>query len=272
MVKNINLSSFSTERNALLNIVRKKITETKVTNHNELFDNKYKVQINSITELLNAIESKFKKCEILYHIYFENMDHSILSGNTLSLPFEMNCTFLDGTAQLKYNFKVDDRVFYKEIVDLNFQSFILQIASLYENLVHLIEILIKKVMVYVKPLISTPLHDFLKYLKYLVNLGYRQNDKLNLCILSHSVFFNRYLVQINNLRNRFIHGYSINLNSDGYNYFVHPLDTAAFVRNTPDLMVDVFTKEILANTKGFIIDILLVLKDSANHHTRKIPV
>ncbi|MFV8327928.1 hypothetical protein [Flavobacterium sp. ZS1P14] len=272
MVKTIILSNFTAERNALLLIVRKKISETKITSHNEVFHNKYKVQLNSITELLNAIEAKFKRCEILFHTYFEDIDHAILSNNVTSLPFDMDCTYFDGTAQLKYNFKVDDKNFYKEIIDLNFQSFILQIASLYENLVFLAEILIKKVIVYVREPLSSPLLDYLNYLKRLVNLGYRQNDKLNICINSHNAFFDKYLLQINNLRNRFIHGYSINLNSDGYNYYVDKMDKTPFLQNSPDLMIDIFAKEILDNTNFFIRELLTALKHSASHHTKSIPV
>lgn len=271
MVKNITLTNFSSEKNELLAIVQKKISETKITNHNEVFHNKYKIELSSINELLNAIEAKFKKCEILYYAYFESIDHAVLSGNAATLPVDIECTFWDGTGQFKYNFKVDDKLFYKEIIDLNFQSFILQIASLYENLVFLAEILIKKVIVYVRPPLSSPLHDYLDFLRRLVDLGYRQNDKLNICINSHHPFFNKYLQQINNLRNKFIHGHSINLSTDGYNYYVDNIPGTSFIRNSPDLLLDIFTKEILDNSKVFISELLISLKQSTNHHTKYLP-
>ena len=163
MVKNLTLSDFSVERNALLDVLRRKIATSKVTELNMVFDNKYRVNNDTVTALVKSIETKFKRCEMLYYTYFEGMEHTVINGNATALPFEMECNFMDGTGQLKYFFKVDDRSYYKDLIDMNFQNFILQIASLYENIVMLAEILIKKVIVYVKAPISSPLHDYLKF-------------------------------------------------------------------------------------------------------------
>lgn len=271
MVKTKTLSNFTAERNALLNILTRKIASSKITNLNAAFDNKYTVQHSSITDLITAIESKFKKCEMLFFTYFQDMDHSILSGNITTLPFEMDCTLMDGTATLKYYFKVDDKIMYKEIVDLNFQSFILMLASLYENLVLLTEIFIKKVIIYVKQPLSSPLHDYLKYLKHLINLGYRQNDKLNTCMVMFDPFFSKYLIQINNLRNRYIHGYSINLQTDGYYYSVKNMEGTPFSPTSPELIVDRFTNDVLDNTRDLIRELFAALKGSTNHHRKSIP-
>jgi len=271
MVKTSTLSNFTTERNILLTILTRKIATSKTNTLNAAFDNKYQVQHNSITDLLQAIEAKFKKCEMLFFTYFEDMDHGILAGNITALPFEMDCSLIDGTATVKYYFKVDDKNMYKEIVDMNFQTFILTLASLYENLVLLAEIFIKKVMVYVKPLISSPLHDYLKYLKHLIDLGYRQNDKLNTCMVTFDPFFSKYLIQINSLRNRYIHGYSINLQTDGYYYSVEKMNGTSFTPASPDLILDRFTFEVLDNTRNFIRELFTALKESTKHHRKSIP-
>jgi hypothetical protein len=271
MVKTQTLHSFAAQKNALLNVLTRKIAATKVTNLNVAFDNKYSVRLDSITDLLNAIESKFRKCETLFYTYFQDIDHNILAGNITSLPFEMDCTLIDGTSTLKYYYKVDDKSSYKEMIDLNFQNFILMLASLYENLVLLAEIFIKKVMIYVKQPLSSPLHDYLTYLKRLIDLGYRQNDKLNRCMVSFDPFFTRYLLQINNLRNRFIHGYTLNLQTDGFSYFVKKMEGTAFSQTSPELIIDQFTEHVLNNTRDFIRELFVALKESSTHHRKSIP-
>lgn len=272
MVRNLRLSNFSAERNALINVLNRKIAESKTTRINGVFDNKFLVNIDAITDLLKSIDMKFKRCEMLYYAYFENLDHGVLNGNPATLPLISECNFIDGTAQLNYSYKVDDRYYYKDLIDMNFQNFILQIASLYENIVFLAEILMRKVMVYVKPPLSSPLHDYLLYLERLISLGYRQNDKLNICMIARKPYFDKYLVQINALRNRYIHGYSVNLSTDGGEYFVDNMDRTPFSRYSPDLLLNVFTREVLDNTRLFITELLIAFKDSANHHSKKIPV
>lgn len=271
MVKTRTLNSFASEKNALIDILNRKIAATKFTAINAVFDNKYIVAVDPLTELLNAIDAKFRKCETIYYLYFENIDHNILAGNTASLPHEMDCTFSDPASTLKHYYTIDNKASYKEIIDQNFQSFILTLASLYENLVLLAEIFIKKVMIYIKNPLSAPLQDYLLYLKRLVDLGYRQNDRLNVCMNAFGPFFTKYLDQINKLRNRFIHGYSLNLHSDGYNYFVDKMPGTSFSPTSPDLIIDQFTKHVLDNSKDFIRELLTALKESTRHHRKFIP-
>ncbi len=83
MVKTVNQTSFFREKSALLTVVNRKIATAKVFNTNELMNAKLKVEINALNELLNGIEAKFRKCEISYVAYFENIDHGILSGNAV---------------------------------------------------------------------------------------------------------------------------------------------------------------------------------------------
>ena len=265
------LTSFATQRNALVALLSSKIAGAKVTTVNSDIDGKYKADVGHVTDLLNAIEAKFKRCESLYYLYFENADHGVLSGNIATLPIEIDCTLHDGTATTEHKFKIDDRYVYKDIVDLNFQTFILTSASLYENLVLLAEIFLKKVIIYVRTPLSSPLLDYLDYLKLLISLGYRENDRLKVCVTSSEPYFDKYLPLINLLRNKFIHGFSINLETDGYNYYVSRLNQTQFTSMSPDLQLNFFTKEVLDQTRVFIINLLTSLKESGRHHRKTIP-
>lgn len=70
-------------------------------------------------------------------------------------------------------------------------------ASIYENLVLLAEIFLKKVIVYIRKPLSSPLNDYLKYLELLISLGYRDNDKLTACVKISEPYFDQYLKEIN---------------------------------------------------------------------------
>jgi hypothetical protein len=79
-----------------------------------------------------------------FFIDFEDIDHSILDGNVTVLYFEIDCMLMNGTANLKYYFKADHKIMYKEIVDMNFQNLTPMLASVYRNQVLLKEIFTKK--------------------------------------------------------------------------------------------------------------------------------
>jgi hypothetical protein len=49
------------------------------------------------------------------------------------------------------------------------------------------------------------------------------------------------------------------------------MPSTSFVPNSPDLLLDVFTKEILDSSKVFISELLISLKQSTNHHTKYLP-
>jgi len=179
----------------------------------------------------------------------------------------------ESTAILKEDIEINDKSFYKEIIDLNFQHFILMLASLYENIVRLAEILIKKIIVHLpenKP-ISSPLHSYIDFLNILLDLGYRKKDHISSCLSTHTSFLTKYLSTINMLRNRFIHGYSINLGNDGYNYKITTFDPLNFTKNSADLNIDEFSKNIIAGTKSFMLDLLTSLYKAIKPSHKNIP-
>jgi hypothetical protein len=270
ITKNRTLSNFARQKNDLITLLATKTAAAKVTAINKIFEEKFSPDAANVTAVLSAIEAKFKKCEAIYFQYFEDADHSILSGNNATLPVGIDCTLTDGTTNIYYSFTVNDRYAYKEMVDGNFQTFILTVASMYENLVTLAEIFLRKVMVYIKKPLSSPLRDYLDYLNLMISLGYRDNDRLNICMTTSEPFFTKYLEQMNHLRNRFIHGCSLNLESDSFNYYVVPLSNK-FTPKSADLLLHVFTKEILDNTRTFIINLMSAIKQSGKHHRKTIP-
>ena len=270
ITKNRTLSNFARQKNDLITLLATKTSEAKVTAMNKNIENKFSPDAVNVTSVLNAIEAKFKKCEAIYYEYFEDADHNVLSGSSSSLPFGIDCTLIDGASVVNCSFSVNDRYSYKEIVDGNFQTFILTVASMYENMVTLAEIFIRKVIVYIKRPLSSPLRDYIEYLKLMISLGYRENDRLNSCMTTSEPFFTKYLEQINQLRNRFIHGSSLNLESDSFNYYVTSL-VHELTPRTADLLLHIFTKDILDNTRDFIINLMKALEQSGKHHRKTIP-
>lgn len=273
MVRNLNLTSFAIPRNALVAVVNRKITSSKTTAINEQFDNKFKVDATVLIEIMTSIEAKFRKCEMIYSAYFEYVDHAILSGNSATLPVQMDCTFADGTASFQEIFECDDKALYRDLIDMNFQTFILMTASIYENLVHVTEIISKKVIMYMKkkPPLSAPLHDFLEHLRLLISLGYRTTNELDSCLSIFASYFETYLVTTNRLRNSFIHGYARNLASDGFNYRITNFEQAAFAAGSPSLNVDLFARAVLDNTRNFVLALYPALEKTIRHHTKKVP-
>ncbi|MGN6268148.1 MAG: hypothetical protein ACTHM5_20895 [Ginsengibacter sp.] len=271
-----NLTDLSTEKNMLLNIVSRKIATSKYSSLNQDFDSNLKIDINNIALLVDAIETKIRKAEILFYSYFETANHAILCGNSATLPFVLQIEFIYAASVMRNEIYIDDKSIYRETVDMQFQSFILLIASLFENIVRLTEILIKKVIVHqpgdkYRP-INTPLFNYKSYLDSLIRLGYRKMDYISNCFLSHNPFLSKYLLTINGLRNSFIHGFINNLSSDGFNYRVtNRFDTASFSMIDPVLNIDEFSREILFNGRRFYIDLMLAITNQLKHHTKKIP-
>lgn len=274
MVKD--LTSFARQKNSLLNLVDRKITDSKTTNINEQFKygtKEFKVDRNVLAEIMDSVETKFHNCEMIYHAYIENIDHGLLSGNPATLPFISDYTFTDDVATFKKTLECNDKAMYRDLIDINFQTFILMIASVYENLVYIIEIISKKVIVYIKnkaPL-STPLHDFRDHLKLLTDLGYRKPNELDSCLTSFSTYFDTYLSTITKLRNSFMHGFNKNLSSDGFNYRITNFDIQKIAAQSPKLNIDHFTGEVLNNTRVFIHTLYSALEKTIRHHTKKIP-
>lgn len=273
MVKNltITLTDFSKSKNRLLGELGKKIDKTQVTALNEVFDKKFKIQYHRVNDLLQIVEVKFKRCEMVYFSYLRDVDYDILKGILNKLPFEMRLTHLDGTSVLEYSYQVNEPGLYRDLVYQNFQTFILTLASLYENLVILMETILKKVIVFVQPPRSSPLHDYVEFLDRLLSLGYRKEDKLSICIKNYHSFFSKYLVQINGLRNYFIHGYKLCIDTDGDFYFVEKIEKSSFVPRSAELQLDVFCGHVIDRTRDFIGELLATLGDTIKHYKKSIP-
>jgi hypothetical protein len=149
-------------------------------------------------------------------------------------------------------------------------------------LVKLIETLLKKIVLYDgerSPYQSIPLKLFLMNWDNLVNLGYRKNDDIYTCFISHKIFLDKYLPQINSLRNKFIHGYSINLEKDTAHseYVVTNLDTKNFPilpggRIISELVVSNFTNTIITNTQLISTDIINLFERKLSHGATKLPM
>src|SRR5690606_30631877 len=188
----------------------------------------------------------------------------LVSGTVTNKVIETEFDF--GTNILKDRIDINTPFLYKELIDTKFQSLILVTASLYEVLVKLCETLLKKIVLYDgerSPYQSIPMKTFILNWDKLVDLGYRKNDDFYICFSGHRAFINKYLGQINSLRNRFIHGYSINLKIDtSHNeYVVNNLDQTNFPIVAgggiiTELILNNFANAILSNTHAMTIDML----------------
>ena len=140
---------------------------------------KDKLRIDNIEQLIDMIELKLRNAEIIYHTYFDTeYDMNALINNSLYLPKIIKTEFDFGTNVLRNTIEINNSNMYKETIHFNFQTFILTIASLYENLVRLIETLIKKSVVFGdrNPHLSIHLKVLISYWDNLVELNYRKND------------------------------------------------------------------------------------------------
>lgn len=256
MVKS--LTDISTLKDNLFNEVVSKIASGDILSLNSDINKVLKIDAAEIKVLLNTIERKLRDCEMIYHTYFEFVDHLILCGANMTNSKLINIDFSYGTKVIKVKLEINERDAYIDLINTNFQNFILTLASLYENVVRLTEILIKKIIVHGKnnAPISSPYSLLLEYWKMLISLSYRNHDSFYNCIHTHDAFLSKYSVPLNTLRNRFIHGYNIYLFSDSAEYRVdHSIDNA-FSSVSPELVLDTFASHVLSNTKSLINDFL----------------
>jgi hypothetical protein len=273
MVKLINLSDLSPEKLSLLGIIAQKISLSKHTSLNQDFDSNLKVDINVIKALLETIEARVNKVEVIYYTFLESADHASLTGATTNLPIKLEFEFIKSTSVVKENIEINERFSYKELVDLNFQHFILLVASLFENCVRLAEILVKKIIVHRpgdRP-INTPMLNYISFFESLIRLGYRSPDQIFNCLRTHDILLKKILEPVNRLRNSFIHGYLSHLESDGYNYRVNFQQAPTFSSGSPDLNVDSFSRIICEGTILFIKDFLFSLGSHIKHYKKGIP-
>ncbi len=274
MVRKFTLTDFSIQRTVLLNTVAKKISSKKFNALNEEFDDDLKIDLNAITTLVEAIFSRVRNAEMIYHTFLESVDHNLLIGASSGLPFDIDVEFQYNTGTISNSIRFDDRQLYKEAIDSNFQHFILSFAAVYENIVKLSELLVKKIIIHhpkSKPQ-STPLHHYVKYFQLLIGLGYRRNDKMYTCIATHTTFLDRYLEIMNSLRNRYIHGFMPHLISDGSNYRInHQLAQTKFTSVSPELNIDQFSRIILENSRLFFSDLFDALILHIKHPSKYLP-
>jgi len=267
--KTVILSEFSRERADLYFSASSRISDNLTDTINYEIHKNYKLEISLIDERLQAITNKFRKCEMIYHLYFDELDHNILTSTTANLPISSQRLFQSSDGEIKQYFEVDSRVLYQELIDYQFQDMILFTSSILENLVYLSETLVKKVSIHTKknkPQ-SITMENFIELLGYLHRLKYRiDTDPIRTCLGTHTIFLTRHLPTINSFRNRFVHGYAKNLFSDGYEYKLSnvelPLTSAS-----PEISVSEFTKNIIENLKRLIPEFFTAITTTINAST-----
>ncbi len=267
------LIDLHTKKSQLVSGVDQKIIANLINGLNDVFHKDYKIDSNELRVLLDSIETRIRKCQMINFLYFRTIDNSIVTGNATNLPFLVNGEFSYATLIVGQSFEANDRLAYLELINSNFQTFILAIASILENLVFLKEILVKKVILHksaTKPL-NTPMATYLDFLKNLVKLGYRQQDPFYHCIDNHTLFFDKYLSTINILRNSFIHGYSQNTSTASGNCVITNFDQKQFIPSSAELEIENFVEIVLDNISRFTNDLFDQLIVSTQAVTVSIP-
>ncbi len=277
------LKTFVNQKNSILTSIAYKIS-------NGLFDQSLhssfkgsRLDINDIEQIIDSIEYRIRKIQTLCYTYFDSeYDASIIVNQTLQTNKVIETEFNFGTYILRNRIEINDHNLYKEMIDTNFQSFILAVASVYEILVRLSENILKKIVIYDgirSPYQSLTLKTFIHNWDRLIDLGYRKNDQFYDCFSTHRVFLDKYLDQINTLRNKFIHGYSLNLavNNLHNTYMVQNHDEKNFPAISgggliTDLVVDSFVKDVKDGTINLTEDLLDIYKIKLGHHRTKIPI
>lgn len=283
------LTDYTTQKDAIVSaLVIKQGNGLFDQNLHDIFNNgtqsKDKLKIQDVQVIIETIELKLRNAEIIYHTYFASeFEKNILIYNTLVGTKLIETEFSFGTKVLRNSIEIIDPNMYKETIHMKFQLFILTIASLYENLVRLIETLIKKRVVFGdrNPHLCIHLKVLISYWDNLIELNYRGNDEFYTWLTSHRMYLDQYLSQINSLRNSFIHGYSSNLYFDSVlndyvikNYdhktsggFPEPHSSAV-----PELILNDFVQHVLTNSQNLIGDVLNIFKRKLSHHRTKVPM
>jgi len=223
----------------------------------------YRIDYLEIEKRLKGIALKFRKCEMNYHLYFDDLHHDVLSVDIRDLPISRQRIFIDGTSTTKQFFDVDDQNSYQELINGNFQEFILFIASVIENLVYLAETLTRKVVVHLKGKqpASIVMQNYIATLDILIKLNYRTTDLIYICLNSHKNFLEKYLPTINAYRNSYIHGYNVKLGVNGSEYI---LDTplSPIHANSLESRVDLFALAVLENMRVIIPEFLVAITET----------
>lgn len=266
------LSNFEEQKNEIVALVHEFVASGKyIREYHDAFGPS-KLNIDELQKIIESIEKRLRKVEINYYTFFETSYDSGIIINELfpvvngiqQIDKVIETEFTYGTRVLKNRLVINEPKLYRELIEANFQTLILTIASTLELLVRLTETLVRKIILYdgkKLPYASTPLKLFILNWDKLVDLGYRENDNLYQCFDNHrGAFLNKYLDQINTLRNRFIHGYSENLkvNREPDLYLVTNHHTNSFQPGpggiNMDLVVERFTETIVTSLKNLITD------------------
>lgn len=245
---------------------------------------KERLKVQDVRLIIETIELKLRNAEIIYYTYFSSeFERNILINNTLIGTKLIETEFSFGTRVLRKTIEIIDPNMYKESIHMNFQMFILTIASLYENLVRLIETLIKKRVVFGdrNPHVSIHLKVLISYWDNLIELNYRGSDEFYSWLTSHRTYMDKYLPQINSLRNSFIHGYASNLYFDSAlnEYVIKNYDsqssggfTHAHGNAVQELILNDFVEHVLTNSRNLIGDVLNIFQRKLSHHRTKVPM
>ncbi|MFG6686733.1 hypothetical protein ACGK9U_09145 [Mariniflexile sp. HNIBRBA6329] len=289
MVREV-LTDYSIQKNSIISsLIIKQGNGLFDQNLHDIFNrgsqSKDKLRIQDVQIIIEAIELKLREAEIIYHTYFgTEYDKNIIIFNRLIGTKLIDTEFNYGTRVIKKTIEIIDSHMYKEVVDMKFQLFILRIATLYENLVKLIEILIKKRVVFGNrnPHLSVHLKVLISYWDNLVELDYRKNDEFYLWLSSHRTYLEQYLSQINSLRNSYIHGYSLNLTVDStFNEYVINNYDSSSTGGFPvpsgggmvsELVLNNFVQDVLNNTKLLTESVLNLFQRKLAHHRTKVPM
>jgi hypothetical protein len=259
----------------LIAAVEVKLSAGKVSSINMRIAKRLEIKSDELSTLLRTINSRFRKCEMIYHTFFRQLDHDVLCGSTIINPYVIQTEFTVNTSIIKGSFEVNDRELYTELIEINFQSYILTLATVFENLVLLKETLVKKVIIHganESPHKAT-LDNYLEFLQHLVDLEYRKKDDLYQCISQHFPFFIRYLKTISELRNRYIHGYKSFLGPRSNTYMIiGQFDQNVFSANSPELILDQFVSTTLTNTGDFTKSVLSYLVKAVNEAEVSLPI
>lgn len=277
------LTDYSVQKNSIVTAIGRKISNGAYdqTLHDSFKPSKF--NITDIENIISSIESKLRTIEIIYYTYFDSeYDASIIVNNTLTINKVIETEFDNVTNVLINRIDINNPSLYKELIDHNFQVLILTTASLYEILVKLSETLLKKIVLYDgkrSPYQSITLKSFILNWDKLVDLRYRRNDDFYNCFINHRNFINQYLDLINTLRNRFIHGYSINIeiNSVHNEYMVVNHDQSSFPLIAgggivSELVLNNFARAILVNTRSLATDIMDLFVTKLSYGGTKIPM
>lgn len=252
--KIIELSEFVAERGALYTIASTRIAARNINQINFDIHDHYRLDEILIRERIDAIIKKFRKCQMTFFLYFDELDHDLLVGRSTNLPLSRERLYQSSGGVIKQYFEVNEKSLYQELIDYHFQEFILFTSSVLENMVYLSETLIRKVSIHPKKNApsSIPMKNYMEMLEYLYRLNYRNPEEpIATCLKAHKFFLDKYLPTIATFRNRYIHAFPRLLVSTGHEYSLTGVQLP-LTSSSAGLAVDEFAKAVIDNLILFI--------------------